>query len=714
MKKIILIGLSILSLILAACTNISGLEDRVTGLEDRVSALEQLCKELNANVTTIQAFVKAREQSLTITSVEKLNDGFAITFSSGERYVLKNGEKGNKGEPGPQGETGPIGATPEIGLKPDGDNIVWTVNGEIILVNGQPVNALAVTPKLDIQGEKWVISYDGGKTWTEVAPAYDTSSRLVITEDDDFVYFTFGSDAPYALPKKSGFSFLMEKVTGISIAPGQTIKVAYTLKEADESVRFEVRCTGGFTAQVNEPESVVVITAPDPISDGYVIVTAIKNSTGDIKAQYVTFTSGILNLVSTAHNAPAEGGTIDIVYQTNLGACTVNLPAGCDWITPVPKSKATEQLTAQVTVSANTKGPRQAELTLIPEGGTPELKVLITQDAAAGYNPNNFTYVLWGVEGQFTGNNLGLTPLTDYPNQFRVDSEFGQVTMIPLQSDIPAGATVTYNNTGVGGSSNWKLTNNSNWNDGVSGFKKNDENGATPGQFTLKYTTTPKNCRVHALVITVTVSGLGGEADVPVTRYIPIFIDQSGYRTIGNDDFLLSCTPFVLRVNPKKGGTLAGPSITAKTSGNPSQMRLDFRRNFFFYNFYGPATHSTADGRALSATNAGNTILANVWSNYFTPLGKPINYGSCAPLSWFNDNNYEIKEQLGLTGLYIDNADGLKLVVNPDKFKDADGNYAEGIFTGTVAANSEGNNPLSTGMEQAEVFPFVVWFDASL
>ena len=91
MKRFLLLGWTALGLLVAGCANPAGLEDRIGSLEDRVTALEQLCQELNANVATLQAFAKARENSLTVTAVEKLSDGFAITFSTGERYVLKNG-----------------------------------------------------------------------------------------------------------------------------------------------------------------------------------------------------------------------------------------------------------------------------------------------------------------------------------------------------------------------------------------------------------------------------------------------------------------------------------------------------------------------------------------------------------------------------------------------------------------------------------------------
>ena len=65
--------------------------------------------------------------------------------------------------------------------------------------------------------------------------------------------------------------------------------------------------------------------------------------------------------------------------------------------------------------------------------------------------------------------------------------------------------------------------------------------------------------------------------------------------------------------------------------------------------------------------------------------------------------------KLSTTGLYIDNANGLKLVLNPGKFVDSEGVPGNGVFIGTVVANDEGANPISA--QKGEVWPFAVWLD---
>lgn len=790
MKRILLSICAAASLLLAGCTDVDELKERVDDLEDRVTYLEELCRDLNANVLTIQAFVNAHENDLYISSVEEVTDGFKITFSDGKTYVLKNGEKGNKGEIGPEGPQGPQGDTPQITiLKGDDDKYYWAIGTEYILVGGEKVLASATAPQLRVSDDKWQVSYDEGKTWTDVISVYDPTYNVVITEDADAVYFT-QNNVQFAIPKVPGFSFLMEKVKDIPIGAGGSVEVAYTLKEGDESVCFEARGNGGYTAVVTPVDTKggkVTITAPDPIVDGYLIVTAIKNSTSEVKAQYVTFEAGEITLVSTVHSATSEGGLVEISFNTNM-PYTVIIPAEAQsWISEAG-TKAVTKHTVTLEVKPNTGEARQAEVEIKPESGA-SLKVLVTQAAVpeapffsltsatgeaaasatsatfqinanvpwtltapdgvtpsatsgdasaeitlafaanaettpkvyvvtvtttstdiaektltytltqAGYkNPNDFTYVLWGVEGEFIGNNIGLTPVEKYGNQIRVVSTDAQRTLVPLKSDIPEGATVTYANSQTDNFTAWKRTNVSSQNDGVSGWS------ATDGSFKLKFTTTPTVPRVHVLTVLVTVSGLGPD---PVSKVIPIFIDQCGYNAGG---YMIKYTPFALRVNPKTGGEMAGPEITRNDATEFTGFTLDTRRNIFYFNLNGPLSHTPSTSQYRVDQQQGAHFLSTLWSEYFTAIGKSVNYSSCAPLSYYNENN-AANNRLNLCGYYVDNANGLKVVVNPDKFKDADGVYGDGVVIGTCQYNIDGINPINTSL--GEVYPFAIWLDTS-
>ncbi len=790
MKKILL-SLCSAALCLLACTDVEDLKERVDDLEDRVTYLEELCTELNANVLTMQAFVNAHVNDLYVRNVEKVTDGFIITFSDGQSYSLKNGEKGNKGEIGPEGPQGPVGATPDITIIKDAEDgqYYWGIGTEYILVGGEKVSAIGVTPRLKIEDDQWKISYDEGVTWTVVAPAYDTASKIDITQDEDAVYFT-QNGTTIAIAKVPGFAFLMERVKDITIAAGGTVEIAYTLKEGDESVCFDVRGQGGYTAVVTPADTKggkVTITAPSPIADGHVIITAIKNSTSEVKAQYISFDAGVLTLVSTAHSIDAKGGTVQVVFDTNL-EYDVKIPVDCDWITYTP-TKAVSRETVDLTVAANNADARSAQVEIAPKDGSEPLKVLISQEAVpvaaffsvtpvtldvegaatsakfsiaanvdwtvtapagvtadvtsgsassdvnltfeanatseakvyeitvatssaditektitvtltqAKYkNPNDFTYVLWGVEGGFTGNNMGLTPVEKYGNQIRVVSTDGQITLKPVKSDIPDGATVTYANTQAGNFTSWKRTNASSQNDGISGWS------AADGSFKLKFTSTPGVPRVHVATVLVTVSGLGPD---PVSKVIPIFIDQCNYNAGG---YMIKYTPFVLRVNPKTGGELPGPEITRNDAAEFSNFTLDTRRNINYFNLNGPLAHTPSTSQYRIDQQGDAHFLSTLWNGYFTAIGKANNYSSCAPVSYFNENNAANK-RLNLCGYYVDNANGLKVVVNPDKFKDADGVYGDGVVIGTCQYNIDGINPISTSL--GEVYPFAIWLDTS-
>ena len=391
MKKILL---AICSAMLAfcACQDLDELTGRVDNLENRVTYLEELCKDLNSNVALIQAFVAAHENDLYIKNVTEVSDGFTITFTNGLTYTLKNGEKGNKGDKGDQGDKGDKGnqgdpgVTPVVSVKLDTDGgYYWTLNGEWLLVDGKKVSALGVTPQLKIENGKWYICY-GGDKWEEIAPAYDYSTAITITEDETAVYLTLHDGTQFVIEKVPGFSFKVES-TDIAIHAGKNAALNYTLNDGDESVRFEVR--GSYAAEVVPTDvnsGVINITVPETIVKGYVLVTAVKNSTSEFKAQYIEIEEGALILATDSYAIPEFGEVIDVPVRTNL-EYDVNIPADATWITLV-KTKAMRDEVVSLLVAANEgENERSATVTIASKDGAVTKTVAVVQSKATGMAP---------------------------------------------------------------------------------------------------------------------------------------------------------------------------------------------------------------------------------------------------------------------------------------------------------------------------------------
>lgn len=286
-------------------------------------------------------------------------------------------------------------------------------------------------------------------------------------------------------------------------------------------------------------------------------------------------------------------------------------------------------------------------------------------------NPYMFTYVRWG-------NNLGLSPIEEYGNQFRIRQGDQDLVVPVAESDIPAGAPVEFTFVNKTSGSSYEM-------------------GASLGEDgTITIVPQTKGgpaARTYFGVITVTV---GGDSEAAVSRQFPLFVDQAGY--VGG--YSISYTPFAFRVNPRTGGTSASPVVMKEDGGAVNGFTMDYRRNFYFYRLGGPEQH--VEGKL-----ATDTFLYAPWYKYYSSLNKAVNTGANSPMSWYGDSNGD-RGWLGLCAAYVNPGD-LKLVVNPDKYVD-DYGYADGVVIGTMQYNVNNNNPVTTG---TEVFPIMIWLDPS-
>ena len=289
-------------------------------------------------------------------------------------------------------------------------------------------------------------------------------------------------------------------------------------------------------------------------------------------------------------------------------------------------------------------------------------------------NPYKFTYVHWG-------NNLGLTPIEDIGNQFRINAGDQPLEIDIVKSDIPANVPVKFS------------------------FKSKTQVSSSPMGVTIdgktgKLTITSSHekgqsaVRTHMGIITVTV---GGDSEAAVTKLIPLFVDQAGFR----GGYKIEYTPFAVRVNPKTGGMSNAPVITKEDGASFSGFTLDYRRNFYYYKLGGPEQH--VEGKL-----ATNTFLYSPWYKYYNALNKSVNTVACSPVSYYGDKNGE-RGTLGLTACYLQPGD-LKMIINPEKFVD-DYGYADGVMVGTMQYNLNNVDPVNTG--GTEVFPIIVWLDPS-
>ena len=290
-------------------------------------------------------------------------------------------------------------------------------------------------------------------------------------------------------------------------------------------------------------------------------------------------------------------------------------------------------------------------------------------------NPYAFTFVRWG-------NNLGLNPIQNYADQFRV-STTGPTTIPVIESDIKEGIEALYE---IKGGSNTKC---------VSIDEKTGKLTTDPSVFEGKIA----NMRAHFVFVNIkTGAGTSGET----VMKIPVFFDFNAPRTEGG--YSIQYNPFAVRCNPKTRTTSVPPTILKNNivvrGEELKNITMDFRRSFIYWNLNGPASHNNGAPDAEKTT-----FLSAVWSTYYSSINVAYNKSSRDPIS-----SYGRPEHIAKTAGYLRQED-LALYIAPEKFMDDNG-YANGIFTAQVVFGSDGKDP-AEAKDPYRLFPLFVWFDTN-
>ena len=151
--------------------------ERVDELFERVEKLEDVCSQMNADIHSVQSVIDAIQNNYSITSVTPLDneEGYAITFSNGEKITINHGKNGTDGK---DGENGKDGQTPTINIKDMGNGqYAWLLNGEILRdEQGNPIPVNGQDGKDGEDGEDGKDGYNGTSAPT---PIVKTGSELI-------------------------------------------------------------------------------------------------------------------------------------------------------------------------------------------------------------------------------------------------------------------------------------------------------------------------------------------------------------------------------------------------------------------------------------------------------------------------------------------------------------------------------------------------------
>ena len=426
MKKI-LFAFAALATIFAGCTK--DIDERLTSLERRVDALEEYVTTLNSQVQGIQTIVANLEKKVYVTGVETLkNDsgaeiGYRLTFNQGNPIEIKHGNTGA------QGLIGPNGQTPSIDMAEDG-NWYWRYAGGDWLLDGDG-NKIPVYKSLEFnidEGHLYV-SVDGstpidlgvvkgadgdkgdkgetgpqgpqgetgpqgpqgpagtagetGTSWFEnvtVDEAAGTVTIDIVGTDNDLVL-------PFNAAAADEFALNLQLPESTEVVLGGTINISYTLAGCDaKDAGVFVQAPEDWKVAVDEAAQKIALTVGEKA--GRVVVYAINNVTGEVRANFVAYDPEAMLIVGVEKSAfyllPDGSGSIEIPVSTGLNYRVEK----SNWltVTEAPATKAMTHKVYTITAGENTTGnTREGEVNFWTSDGSDLLYTVTVSQK--GYNP---------------------------------------------------------------------------------------------------------------------------------------------------------------------------------------------------------------------------------------------------------------------------------------------------------------------------------------
>lgn len=218
MKKILsFMMVAVLALMLAGCSKYDDTElrNKVNGYESRIAALESL--------STYQTLLQKLQAGKTVTAYSQSGNDITLTFSDGSSVTFNQ-----QGVPG-ESIAGPAGPTPTFQIKDD----------------------------------RWQVSYDDGKTWSDVGPAVEHSLFKNVAADGSTLTITLadGTVIPVAYGEKEGYTF--------TLGDGQ--RKCYSFWESKESFRTGIlKIPYTLTGELTSVDDVKIIASVDNFATEFV------------------------------------------------------------------------------------------------------------------------------------------------------------------------------------------------------------------------------------------------------------------------------------------------------------------------------------------------------------------------------------------------------------------------------------------------------------
>lgn len=299
MKQFRQLALWLLGVIAAVSCDTSVLQEKLDNLEQRISDMEVTVGSINDNTTAIRALMSG---NIRIVGLEKEDFGYTLSLSDGTEIKVTYGSEAPE-------------LIPIIGIDKDGNWIMSYDGGETFTVIEKASDAFAedgVTPLVKIDAEGfWTISYDGGETYEHILnehgkpiSAVDSGSAgsgsffedVSYNESESLMTFKMKDGQELSIPVIGSFWIELEGYEPkTDIVLGQTL--TFRAKTSDVKDGF-FRVPDGWQATLDDRN--LTVTAPSSgISGEYTIQLVLTSKDGYLKIYDYVLTLNAINIEDT-------------------------------------------------------------------------------------------------------------------------------------------------------------------------------------------------------------------------------------------------------------------------------------------------------------------------------------------------------------------------------------------------------------------------------
>ena len=300
--------------------------EQLQNMDDQI--LNRL-ESLNSDVSSMLKIVNAIRAGVYIKSIASVTDsegrdGYVITLNNGETFTIYDGKDGKDGY------------TPSVGVKKDENDGVyyWTLDGQYMTdATGGKIRADGAKPSFEIRNGYWHISYDGGKTWTNLGQkaagengvdGLDGKSQFEVKYKSGANVVTFimtdtGEEITLPCYQPTTLSFNISDYS-TSIAAGETVEIKYNIFNGYENTVVTASSDGNYKVRVdntNATSGSIFVTCPGLYTDGHISVMAF-DGIGYASIYVINFFEKTMSISESSKSFGPDGGYFDVSLTHNF------------------------------------------------------------------------------------------------------------------------------------------------------------------------------------------------------------------------------------------------------------------------------------------------------------------------------------------------------------------------------------------------------------